>query len=99
MHSCGARVADDWLRRVVPRLLARLGPNGRIVITWDEGTTDAGGGGRVPTILVGPGVPAGRVATRLDHYSVLAALEGVFHLQRLGFARGARPLPLFVPGL
>lgn len=97
MHSCGASVADAWLRQVVPRLLQRLGRNGRVVITWDEGTTNTGGGGRVPTILVGPGVPVVRNGTRFSHYGLLAALEGVFHLQRLGFARSARPLPLFVP--
>ena len=97
MHSCSPAVADAWLKQVVPRLLPRLGRNGRIVITWDEGTTNTGGGGRVATFLIGPGVPVGRVSTRFTHYGLLAALEGVFHLQRLGYARTARPLPLFVP--
>jgi len=97
MHSCRPSVADAWLRQVVPRLLPRLGRNGRIVITWDEGTTNTGGGGRVATFLIGPGVPVGRVSTRYTHYGLLAAIEGVFHLQRLGFARTAHPLPLFVP--
>jgi len=97
MHSCPAHVADAWLQHMVPALLAKLGSSGRVVITWDEGSTNTGGGGRVATILVGPGVPVGRVATRLNHYSLLAALESLFHLKLLGAARTAQSLPLFVP--
>ena len=97
MHSCDARLTDDWLRQYVPELLKRLGLDGRILITWDEGDTNLGGGGHVATILIGPGVPHARVSTPLNHYSLLGGLENLFRVPRLGHARTVRPLPLFVP--
>ncbi len=68
------------------------------MITFDEGTSDAGccgvpGGGRVATILVGPGVPRGAEIRRpANHYSLLASIEDHFGLPRLRLARSARPL-------
>jgi hypothetical protein len=84
-HDCAVRVGDAWLATWIPKLLA--GPNYRsgntlIVITWDEGE---GGSNRIPTIIVGPSVPAGTVAAqRFDHYALLRTTEdllGLAHLQ------------------
>jgi len=97
MHSCSPSVADAWVKNAVPGLLNRVGPHGRILITWDEGTTNVGGGGHIATILIGPGVPTSRVGTQLSHYSLLASLELLFHVPRLEGARRAPPLPLFLP--
>jgi hypothetical protein len=92
MHSCGVAVGDRWLGRHVPALLK----NGAIVIvTFDEGSSDLGGGGNVLTLEVGRGMLAGDTVGRVyDHYSLLAGLEDRFGLRRLGRARSATPLPI-----
>jgi hypothetical protein len=85
-------VGDRWLGRRVPRLLA----NGAIVIvTFDEGSSDLGGGGNVVLVEAGPGVTRGAsVGHVYDHYSLLAGLEDRFGVRRLGRARSAAPLPI-----
>jgi phospholipase C len=91
-HDCGNEATDGFLARLVPYLLADLGPRGVLAVVWDEGTSESGccgraAGGRVPLILVGPPVRAGyRLSTPADHYSLLALIESAFGLPRL---RGA----------
>jgi phosphatidylinositol-3-phosphatase len=97
MHSCPRPVGDGWLRANVGALLSALGPEGRVILTWDEGTTGAGGGGQVVTIELGPGVPVGQNSTRLDHYSLLAGIERAFGLPLLQNAQTATVFPLFFP--
>lgn len=97
-HDCPLAEADEHLRALAPQIVRQLGPHGLWVITFDEGTSDAGccgqpGGGRVATILVGPGVPRGTEIHRpANHYSLLAGIEDRFGLSRLRLARSARPL-------
>jgi phosphatidylinositol-3-phosphatase len=92
MHSCGVAAGDRWLHDHVPPLLRH---GAVVVITFDEGSSNVGGGGRVPTIEVGRGVPSGRKNRRaFDHYSLLAGLERRFGLARLGRARRAHRLPI-----
>jgi hypothetical protein len=92
-HDCDLRVADRFLSRLVPPLRRALGPRGYLVLTWDEGTTDAGccgdaHGGRIVTVVAGPRVRAGaRLTTPVDHYGVLATIEDSLRLPRLGAAR------------
>jgi len=93
-HDCELAVADRHLSRLVPRLTSQLGPDGLLAITFDEGTSNVAGGGRVATLLVGPGIaPGTRLGTPLDHYSLLASLERRFGLPRLRHARAARAIP------
>jgi hypothetical protein len=92
MHSCPVRAGDTWLSRHVPSLLRH---GALVVVTFDEGTTSAGGGGRVMTVMVGPGVARGaRNRTPYTHDGLLAGLERHFHLPLLGRAKVARPLPI-----
>jgi phosphatidylinositol-3-phosphatase len=97
-HDCGIGAADRYLSELVPQLLERLGPEGFLVITFDEGVTDSGccriaHGGRIATILAGPGVRHGaRLRTPYDHYSLLRTLEDVFSVSHLRNAAGARPM-------
>ncbi len=92
MHDCAPRQGDVFLARIVPPLLAALGPRGLLVLTWDEGTTDDGccrlaSGGHIATILAGGLAASGaRLATPVDQYSVLQAIEDLLRLRRL---RGA----------
>jgi len=97
-HDCRFDAVDFHLRMLVPKIVRQLGPHGLLVITFDEGISDAGccgypGGGRIPTVLVGPDVPHGReIRQPADHYSLLASIEDRFGLPRLRRAALARPL-------
>ncbi len=95
MHSCPAASGDKWLQANVEALVSVLGPSGRVILTWDEGTSGAGGGGHIVTLELGPGVPVGRDPTPLNHYGLLAGIESAYGLPRLQNAAGATPLPLF----
>jgi hypothetical protein len=92
-HDCGMKQADRFLSGLVPPLLRALGPHGYLVLTWDEGSSDAGccggsHGGRIATVVAGPDVRAGaRDAHPIDHYGVLASVEDSLGLPRLGAAR------------
>jgi len=92
-HDCSLGQADRYLASVVPALLRELGPSGVLILTWDEGTSDrscCGGqaaGGRVATIVAGPGARAATVsATPYDHYSLLRTVEDLLGLSHLGRA-------------
>jgi phosphatidylinositol-3-phosphatase len=92
MHSCEVSAGDAWLAGHIPALLAG---GALVVVTFDEGITDASGGGRVLSVEVGPGVPIGvRDGGAFNHLSLLAALERWFGLPRLAGAKMATPLPL-----
>jgi phosphatidylinositol-3-phosphatase len=92
MHDCDTSTGDRFLRGLIPPLLSALGPRGLLVLTWDEGSSDDGccrlaSGGHIATILAGPLVKrAGRLATPVDHYSVLQLIEDLYHLPRRGGA-------------
>jgi hypothetical protein len=95
-HDCGVRGADRFLARTVPLLLRELGPHGLLLLTWDEGGSDAGccagaaRGGRVATIVAGPDVRAhAREAQPVDHYGVLATIEQALGLPPLARAGDA----------
>jgi hypothetical protein len=95
-HDCGVAAGDRFLARTVPALLRELGPHGFLVLTWDEGSSDAGccavaHGGHVATILAGPDVRAGaRAQQPVDHYGVLATIEHAFGLPALAGAADPR---------
>jgi phosphatidylinositol-3-phosphatase len=92
-HDCRFDAADYYLSLLVPRLMRQLGPHGLLVLTFDEGTSDSGGGGWIATILAGPHVPHGIEISRVaNHYSLLGSLEDRFGLPRLGLAVYARAL-------
>jgi len=49
------------------------------------------GGGRIPTIVAGPGVVRGRtLASTVTHYGVLRTIEDTFGLAHLGAAADPR---------
>jgi phosphatidylinositol-3-phosphatase len=91
-HSCTLDAGDRWLAHLVPRLVSA---GADVVVTYDEGTSDLGaggtdGGGRVYTVEVGHGVPAGSVVTQqLNHFSLLAGIEDRFGLRPLDEAASA----------
>jgi len=92
-HDCMFAAADYYLYLLVPRIMRQLGPHGLLIVTFDEGLSDSGGGGWIATILAGPDVPHGiQIRRVVNHYSLLAGLEDRFGLPRLGLAATAPPL-------
>lgn len=94
-HDCGIGVGDRFLADLVPAVRAELGPHGFLVLTWDEGTTDAGccgvaRGGHIGTVVIGPDVRRGARSSRpVDHYGVLRFIERALALPSLAGARRA----------
>jgi acid phosphatase len=91
-HDCPVGAGDRFLAGVVPGLLRGLGPHGILIVTYDEGTSDAGccgtaRGGRIATVVAGPDVRRGaRMAQPVDHYGVLRTTEDALGLPHLGGA-------------
>jgi hypothetical protein len=88
--------ADRWLEGFYGKLAGSSAWNEdtRLVVTWDEGAGDeragcCGGlatGGRVATIVTGPGVQPARDDATYNHYSLLRSIETLLHLPLLGHA-------------
>jgi phosphatidylinositol-3-phosphatase len=95
-HDCSLATGNRFLAGLVPPLLRGLGPDGFLILTWDEGDSNAGccggaRGGHIATVVAGPGVRRGaRLARPLDHYGVLATVERAFGLPLLRAARDPR---------
>jgi len=91
-HDCSVGTGDRFLAQLVPTLLRAVGPQGYVVLTWDEGTSDRGccggsRGGRIPTIVAGRLVRrGGRVHRAVDDYGVLRTIEDTLGLRHLAGA-------------
>ena len=97
-HDCAlAGVAGSWLEGLVSRIVASEAwrDRGVLFILWEEG--DGGGSQVVPLIIAAPGLPSQRIDTPYDHYSLLATIEDLYGLPRLGAAKNARPLTDLLP--
>ena len=91
MHDCGVAVGDRFLAGLVPRLLKGIGSRGYLVLTFDEGSSSARGGGRIATIVAGPdAVRAHALGAPVTHYGVLRTIEDTFGLAHLGAAADPR---------
>lgn len=91
-HDCSTSVADAYLARTVPQILATEAwkQGGVLFITWDEGEDTANS---VLTLVVEPNRTARSSAVTYNHYSLLAAIEDRLGVGRLGAAAKASPMP------
>jgi phosphatidylinositol-3-phosphatase len=82
MHDCSVAAGDAFLAGFVPRILGSAAFAGSVLfVTWDEGTSDAGGGGHVATLVVSPATrPGTRSSVAHDHYSLLRTVEDAWGL-------------------
>jgi len=90
MHTCPSLAGDDWLRLVLPRILASRAwrDGGVLFLTWDEGGSGSKpAGGRVALIAISPmSVPHGRDPRPAGHYALLHTIEAAFGVGCLGHA-------------
>ncbi|HVN62013.1 MAG TPA: alkaline phosphatase family protein [Gaiellaceae bacterium] len=94
MHDCPVSIGDAWLRANIVPLLARPQLADSVVfVVFDEGSTNAGGGGRVAALALGPLVrPGAQFRRRTGHYGLLRTIEDAWGLPRLGSAAQATPI-------
>lgn len=94
MHDCSVATGDAWLRRnVVPLLSSPAFAGGVVFVIFDEGQSDAGGGGNVEALALGPTVLPGSVSHEpTSHYGLLRTIEQAWGLPLLGRSAQARPI-------
>jgi hypothetical protein len=96
-HSCDVSVGDDWLRQEVTQITASKAfkSNGVLFITYDE--DDSTQDNRVLTLVVAPGLGHRTSSRRYTHYSLLATIEDLLGVGRLGQAKNASPMSDLLP--
>jgi len=96
-HNCSVATGDSWLRQEVGQITSSSAwkSGGVLFITWDEddGSTD----NQVLTLVVTPGVSHRSSTRRYKHYSLLATMEDLLGVGRLGQASGAAPMTDLLP--
>jgi hypothetical protein len=100
MHDCSVASGDAWLKGFLPRILdsAAFKADGLVLLTFDEGSSGAGGGGTVATIVISPKArPGFRSSTAHDHYSLLRTIETLWGMPCLEQSCSADTLREFFP--
>lgn len=94
MHDCSVAAGDAFLAGWLPVILdSPAFTDGVVFLTWDEGTTNEGGGGTVATLVISPLARGGFTsATPHSHYSLLRTIEEAWGLPCLGDACRANDL-------
>jgi hypothetical protein len=90
-HDCSTAVADKWLEATVTTILTTgaFKDDGVLFITWDEGYDRANS---VLTLVIHSD-PLTHQSDRLyDHYSLLATVQDLLGLPRLGQTTNASPM-------
>jgi phosphatidylinositol-3-phosphatase len=94
-HDCSTTEFDAWLRQQLDPVLASawFTGGGTVIITFDEGTTNAGcckgqaHGGHIVTLVLTPTIRPGlTLNTPVDHAGILGTVEDMFGLPRLADA-------------
>ena len=101
MHDGTTAQGDAFLKAFVPRITnSSAFAHSLLLITWDEGSTNQGGGGHVATVVVSPLLKSAGMQSSLphNHYSLLRTIEAGLGLPCLRRACVANDLTeFFVP--
>jgi phospholipase C len=91
-HDCDLAAGDDWLRQTVGMITQSKAwsSNGVLFITWDE--DDGATGNQVLTLVIAPHQSHKTSDQPYTHYSLLATMEDLLGVGRLGQAAGAKPM-------
>jgi len=83
--GCSVAAADIWLSQQVPALLDAMGPDGLLILTWDE--DDFTQANHILTVFRGDRVQEGIVSpVPMTHYTVLRVICDVLGLTPFGAA-------------
>jgi acid phosphatase len=96
-HSCPVSTGDAWLRQAVSNVMSSPAwtSHGVIFVTWDE--DDGSAGNQVLTLVITAGVGHRVSQVAYDHYSLLATVEHLLGVGRLGRAATATPMLDLLP--
>jgi phospholipase C len=96
-HDCRVSVGDQWLQQEVPLITASQAwkSNGVLFITWDE--DDGSADNRVLTLVIAPGMSHKSSSREYTHYSLLATIEDLLGVGRLGEAAHATTMTDLIP--
>jgi hypothetical protein len=91
-HDCPVATGDDWLQQTVGQITSSAAwkNDGVLFITWDE--DDSSASNRVLTLVLAPGKGHRESTAAYDHYSLLATIEDLMGVGRLGQAAQAKPM-------
>jgi hypothetical protein len=97
MHDCSIATGDTFMQGFMPTILNSAAFADSVVyLTWDEGSTATGGGGKVATIVISPyGKPAFTSSTSHNHYSLLHTIQSSWALPCLANTCSANDLREF----
>lgn len=96
-HNCPVSVGDAWLRLAVAGVMASPAwiDHGVLFVTWDE--DDGSGDNHVLTLVIAPGMGHKVSTVAYNHYSLLASIEQLLGVSRLGQAGSASPMLDLLP--
>jgi phosphatidylinositol-3-phosphatase len=96
-HDCDVATGDAWLRQEVGAITASQAwkSGGVLFITWDE--DDENADNRVLTLVVAPGVSHRTSSRAYTHYSLLASIEDLLGVKRLGQSAQASAMTDLLP--
>ncbi|HEY3867289.1 MAG TPA: alkaline phosphatase family protein [Actinocrinis sp.] len=88
MHDGTIKQADTWLNSHLSAYATwAKSNNSLLIVTWDE--DDYTENNQVPTIIVGQGVTVGHYDETVNHYNLLATLEAMYGLAKVGNSASA----------
>lgn len=91
MHDGSIAEGDAWLaRNIRPYAQWAMTHNSLLIVTWDE--DNGWHGNRIATIFSGAMVRLGKSAQRIDHYTVLRTISGMYGLPYLGESAREKPI-------
>jgi len=86
-HSTSIAFADNWLSTFIPTIINSSSFESSIIfLTYDEGTTNLGGGGHIATIIIGPNSilkQSFKTQIAYSHYSLLTTIESIYRIGNL----------------
>jgi phosphatidylinositol-3-phosphatase len=96
-HSCSVSVGDGWLSQAVGEVIGSTAwtNHGVLFVTWDE--DDGSGDNHVLTLVIAPGQDHRVSQVAYNHYSLLASVEHLLGVGRLGQAASASPMLDLLP--
>jgi hypothetical protein len=91
-HDCSVATGDDWLKQTVGQITqsGAWESGGVLFITWDE--DDGSASNQVLTLVITPSLGQRASGKSYDHYSLLATIEDIMGVGRLGHAAQAQPM-------
>jgi phosphatidylinositol-3-phosphatase len=96
MHDCSVGTGDTWAAAHLDGYRRWAASHGSLlVVTFDE--DDNSSANQILTVVTGAGVRPGQYPQRVDHYTVLRAIEDCYGLAPLGAAASAPSIPGICP--